>query len=78
MDLVKLKKKMILVPTPGQAEQEYLFEEMTAKKMAVGSTQDRFNLNELMRSARSFKYSLPGSQKECYKSVLQDWVSKLL
>ena len=78
MDLVKLKKKMILVPTPGQAEQEYLFEELMAKKMAVGSTQDQFNLNELMIHARDYDFWLPGSQKECYKSVLQDWVSKLL
>ena len=77
MDLVKLQKKMILVPTPGQAEQEYLFEELTAKNMAVGSTQQQFNLTELLSAAAQFNYNLPGAQKECFQAVLKDWIAKL-
>lgn len=50
MDLAALKKKAIFVPTPGQAEQLYLAEEMQRKKIAPMVSQSNLVLpmDELM------------------------------
>lgn len=45
MDLVALKKKAILIPTPGQTEQEYLAKYMMQKNWFYCIEQDKFNLS---------------------------------
>ncbi|HBX51095.1 MAG: hypothetical protein A2275_14240 [Bacteroidetes bacterium RIFOXYA12_FULL_35_11] len=47
MDLVSLKKSAILIPTPGQTEQDYLAKYLSEKKMFTYSSQDSLNLSEL-------------------------------
>ena len=42
MDLAKLQKKSILIPTPGQTEQEYLAKELWQKKIAFSIEQKEF------------------------------------
>ena len=44
MDLLTLKKKAILIPTPGQTEQEYLAKTLKEKKLFYSAEQKRFNL----------------------------------
>ena len=44
MDLVALQQKAILIPTPGQTEQEYLAEYLASKKYFVAAKQTGFNL----------------------------------
>lgn len=44
MDLTALKKKAILIPTPGQTEQEYLAKYMMQKNWFYCVDQDKFNL----------------------------------
>ncbi|MFT5305395.1 MAG: hypothetical protein ACI89M_000905 [Chitinophagales bacterium] len=39
MDLIKLQKSAILIPTPGQAEQEYLASSLADKEWFQQSTQ---------------------------------------
>lgn len=46
MDLIALKRSAILVPTPGQTEQEYLAEYYSVRKMFVEIKQDEFNIND--------------------------------
>lgn len=47
MDLIVKKKKAILVPTPGQTEQEYLAEYLFQKGIFEFSTQENFKLNNI-------------------------------
>lgn len=47
MDLIKLGKKMILVPTPGQTEQEYLAKYLSSKGLAEYFEQDKFSFNAI-------------------------------
>jgi hypothetical protein len=47
MELLPLHKKMILVPTPGQTEQEYLARSLASRQMAVMMDQATFDLNIL-------------------------------
>lgn len=56
MDLVKLKKKSILIPTPGQTEQEYLAKYLSNKKMAVCINQQNFSLGKALQEANNFEY----------------------
>ncbi len=46
MDMIALKRTAVLVPTPGQTEQEYLAEYYSLRKMFVNVKQEGFNLND--------------------------------
>ena len=47
MDLAKLNKKAIFIPTPGQFEQEYLSKRLSTMRLVPTCNQDDFNLNIL-------------------------------
>jgi predicted glycosyltransferase len=53
MDLARLGKKAIFIPTPGQSEQEYLGAYLAGKGLAVCMGQDRFSLKEAVDRARA-------------------------
>jgi uncharacterized protein (TIGR00661 family) len=57
MDLLKLKKKSILIPTPGQTEQEYLARHLLEKQLAFCAQQQTFDLNKALVAASTFPYS---------------------
>lgn len=59
MDLITMQKKSILVPTPGQTEQEYLGKFLMDKRIVFSMKQHEFTLNEALRKASIFDYSLP-------------------
>lgn len=58
MDIITLQKKSILIPTPGQTEQEYLGEYLAKKKLAICINQKDFSLEESLALARSTQYNL--------------------
>jgi len=51
MDLVALGKTAILIPTPGQPEQEYLASYLRGKKMFAYVKQSELDLSDLLHSA---------------------------
>lgn len=53
MDLARLKKSAVLIPTPGQSEQEYLGERMAEKGWAICRKQRNFSLAEALAAART-------------------------
>jgi len=57
MELVSLGKQAILIPTPGQTEQEYLAERLSGKNLFVMQTQDALNLQEGMRKLKELNNS---------------------
>ena len=57
MDLIKLQKKTILIPTPGQTEQEYLAKHLFTRKMAFCAKQESFDLKKALDTAKTFQYS---------------------
>jgi uncharacterized protein (TIGR00661 family) len=64
MDIIKLQKKSILVPTPGQTEQEYLATYLQGKKILVSVAQKSFSLVSALQSAKSFSYTLSSMKEE--------------
>jgi uncharacterized protein (TIGR00661 family) len=75
MDLVKLKKKSILIPTPGQTEQEYLADYLSKKEIAFCISQKEFSLTAALKSAADFPYHFPSFSPE---QTLTELISKLI
>jgi UDP-N-acetylglucosamine transferase subunit ALG13 len=61
MDLATLRKKSILIPTPGQTEQEYLGAMLHELQMAVMVRQDKLRLMEQLAQAASMVPAWPAS-----------------
>ena len=55
MDLIALKKRALLVPTPGQKEQEYLASYMQHKNWFDTMDQDKFNLRNAILMLKNTK-----------------------
>ena len=56
MELIPLNKPLILVPTPGQTEQEYLAKRWQEKGWAIAYDQSAFHLEKALKEAANFKY----------------------
>lgn len=78
MDLLKLHKKTILVPTPGQAEQEYLAHYLQDQSWAYTTPQKGFVLGKALAEAAVFPYTIANAAgMEAYKPVLAAFVNSL-
>ena len=56
MDLIKLQKKAIFIPTPGQTEQIYLAKRWQEKGWAIAYDQTEFHLETALKEADNFNY----------------------
>lgn len=52
MDLLSMKKKLILIPTPGQGEQEYLGKQLHERGYAFSVEQGSFDLESVLHSIK--------------------------
>ncbi len=77
MDLVTLKHKAILIPTPGQTEQEYLATYLMEKKIFYTCSQDNFLLQQSLENAREDQYTGATGIKEIQKEVILEWIRSL-
>ena len=59
MDAMAWGKKCILVPTPGQTEQEYLGRSLMEKGIALTIPQKGFSLSGALALAAAFNYAVP-------------------
>jgi uncharacterized protein (TIGR00661 family) len=55
MDLCKLEKKAVFVPTPGQTEQEYLAEQLKKNGTAFYQNQNEFDLELALNESKKYK-----------------------
>lgn len=73
MDLAVIGKKAILIPTPGQTEQEYLAEYFKGKGIFYSEKQEGFELSRAMNELK--KYS--GIHFETGTQLLEERIGKL-
>ncbi len=59
MDLARLQKKAILIPTPGQPEQEYLGAWLQDKKWAITVSEKDFDLEKCMQIFHGESFGFP-------------------
>lgn len=78
MDAFTLSKKCLLIPTPGQTEQEYLAQTLQAKQQAMCFSQDDVDLNTAVQQARDFNWQpLPQSHSsEGLQAFVSNWVKE--
>ena len=74
MDLLKLHKKAILIPTPGQTEQEFLAKYLMLQKLFYSVEQHEFLLSDALKKADQFPYLHSSFNMEQYKRVIQQFV----
>jgi len=56
MELLSLQKKAILIPTPGQTEQEYIAEKLLQNHFCMSVEQKSFDLEKNLAMAKTFPY----------------------
>ncbi len=74
MDIAALGKKAILIPTPGQTEQEYIAKRFFEKAIYYSIEQDKFNLQTAMNEVVIFT----GLKRTYDNSVLKERIAALL
>jgi UDP:flavonoid glycosyltransferase YjiC (YdhE family) len=77
MDLVKLKRNAILVPTPGQTEQEYLARYMHEKKWMFSVPQKKFNLKNILNIYQKMEMNLPGIPESNLYHLVKDFLMEI-
>lgn len=77
MDLATLHKKAILIPTPGQTEQEYLAKYLNEKKYFLTEKQEGFSINESLKKAKTFQFRELHFAKDGYKKTITEFVESL-
>jgi uncharacterized protein (TIGR00661 family) len=71
MDLAVLNKKAILIPTPGQTEQEYLAKKLLSEKAFFSTSQSRFNLIDAIGEADNYNgLSIKNNSEKLNKRIL--------
>lgn len=66
MDLAVIKKKSILIPTPGQSEQEYLAKHLQQNNFALCVEQSKFKLKAAIELAENFNYQIDELKDETH------------
>ncbi len=77
MDLAALGKKSILIPTPGQTEQEYLARHLMDSGWAYTTRQPGFDLSKALSAAQAFRYRpFPGASSHL-DSTVAAWLGRM-
>ncbi len=74
MDLVKIEKNALLIPTPGQTEQEYLAKYLMEKQFFFSTEQEGFSLAKSFPAVSVFPFSKPQHDMEGFKKFLSEFV----
>jgi UDP-N-acetylglucosamine transferase subunit ALG13 len=76
MDLVKMQKKAILVPTPGQPEQEYLAVYQMQQQLFMGELQDDLDLQRTLQKAATFMFRIPLLSFDLHQEVISRFLKE--
>lgn len=74
MDLVKLQKNAVLIPTPGQTEQEYLAAYLGNKNFFIAISQNDFCLHDILKMADGFSFSEIKPLHSQFDDTIKDFV----
>jgi predicted glycosyltransferase len=76
MDLLKLKKQALLIPTPGQTEQHYLASRLNKFGWFYTQQQDELDVRQGISRALNMTGSRPIFNFEGYKQALGEIISE--
>ncbi len=76
MDIIKLKKKAVLIPTPGQTEQEYLADHLHKQGWCMSSTQENINIQKVIEEAVKFEFKNFEIDMNTFQKSIDEFISK--
>ncbi len=74
MDLIRLERNAILVPTPGQTEQEYLGVHLQEMNWMINVSQKNFNIIEAIQKFRQCRLRLPPNEEPILEKVIGELI----
>jgi len=77
MEMLSLQKKMILIPTPGQTEQEYLANRLQEQGWCYTTQQQHFDLIKNLEEATHFGYVYPTLATVSLPQLIQQLITDL-
>lgn len=77
MDIARMGKKAVLVPTPGQPEQEYLARHLSENGFAPFISQAQFSIVAAIKAANSFNYKPFKQEADPLPELVRNIVSKV-
>lgn len=78
MELLAIQKKCIVIPTPGQTEQEYLAKQLQQQNWCLSFTQKDFDFNTSLNRAKQFNYKIPHFEVLQLQSLIPQLVEQLM
>lgn len=77
MDLLLLRKRAILIPTPGQSEQEYLARHLSEAGYFASGHQSGFQLAAALERVPPFSFPASPDSWGQFQQVLKDWLAEI-
>lgn len=77
MDLVALQKAAILIPTPGQSEQEYLAEHLKDQGLFYTVSETQLELGKDLLQAKKWQRSFPNAGYSFKQEVVAQWLKAI-
>lgn len=77
MDLMTVGKRAVLVPTPGQTEQEYLAAYLMEKKIYLSMSQDKLNILFALEISKNFPGMVIRNDETDLEERITFWLAKL-
>ena len=74
MDIAITGNKAILVPTPGQTEQEYLAKKLSDEGIFYATNQSKLNLKDAFEKAKKANTLLTTNNDEPYKAIIRELI----
>ncbi|MEP6465528.1 MAG: glycosyltransferase [Parafilimonas sp.] len=76
MEILSLKKKSVLIPTPGQTEQEYLAKHLSKQNWCYTFKQTEDFITHLS-NAKSYTYSLPEINMQQHEEIIKGFITSI-
>jgi uncharacterized protein (TIGR00661 family) len=77
MDLVALQQKAVVVPTPGQTEQEYLATHLMKEKLFLAMEQKYFSITAALAAANDFSFICNNSDVNQHQKIIEAFIAGL-
>ncbi|MEQ8625256.1 MAG: glycosyltransferase [Vicingaceae bacterium] len=77
MDLARIGKKVLLVPTPGQSEQEYLAKRLSKNGICYTVRQSKLSLSKDVEKALKFKAFQLEQDSKILERTLREWLAEI-
>jgi uncharacterized protein (TIGR00661 family) len=75
MEILSLHKKAILIPTPGQTEQEYLATHLMKQQWCYSCRQED-NLPAHIENAKKFSFQFPSIEVNMFQTVVEEFLNR--